>query len=165
MKETTNVNIGGQAFTADNDAYQLLNDYLDDVRSRITGDTNEIMSDIEEGIASILCEMLPSPVMVVTRSMVEQTIKRMGDPNEFGPKAKEASYEQPNNIKRLYRIRKDRVLAGVCGGIAKYFDFDASVMRLLTLALIVFGGLSFWVYVILWLIIPEEPLKSKFTKN
>ncbi len=167
MKETTNVNIGGQAFVIDNDAYQLLKDYLADVRSRISGggDTDEIMADIEQGIASIFCETLSSPIMVVTRSMVEQAIQRMGTPNEFGPKSEPYTAEQHNDIKRLYRIRTDRVLAGVCGGIAQYFDLDASVMRLLTLALIVFGGLSFWVYVILWLIIPEEPLSSRFTKN
>lgn len=162
MKETTNVNIGGQAFTTDNDAYRLLSDYLKDVRSRINCDTDEVMADIEQGLASILREMLPSPVMVVTRSMTEEAIRRMGKPEEFGPRR--SAYEQTaedetTQIKRLYRPRTDRVFAGVCGGIAKYFGVDASIMRMLTLVLIIFGGLSLWVYIIMWLIIPEEPLK------
>ena len=51
-------------------------------------------------------------------------------------------------------------LAGICGGLAAFFNLDATVLRLVTLLLILFGGLSIWVYIILWIVIPEEPLRK-----
>jgi len=57
--------------------------------------------------------------------------------------------------KKLYRSESDRMLAGVCGGIAEVYDFDPSLIRLITLALI-FSGLSPVLYLIAWLIIPSE---------
>lgn len=61
-----------------------------------------------------------------------------------------------NNIKRLYRV-PDGIIAGVCGGLAEFFGLDASLIRIATLVLILFGGLSLWVYIILWLIVPKAP--------
>ena len=56
-------------------------------------------------------------------------------------------------------LGKDQVgiIAGVCGGLADYLRVDPLVIRLLTLFLILFGGLSIWIYIILWLVVPEEP--------
>ncbi|MEZ3443061.1 PspC domain-containing protein [uncultured Alistipes sp.] len=58
--------------------------------------------------------------------------------------------------KSLYRS-SDRILAGVCGGLADYLGLDRSMVRLATLIGILFLGLSVWVYVLMWLIVPEEP--------
>ncbi len=63
---------------------------------------------------------------------------------------------ETNRKRRLYRMRNG-VLAGVCGGVAEYFGLRASSVRLVTLLLILFGGLSIWIYVLLWLIVPKEP--------
>lgn len=60
--------------------------------------------------------------------------------------------------KRLYRSRQDRKIAGVCGGLADYFEIDPTWMRLLFLLLFVFGGSSFLVYLIMWIVMPLEPL-------
>lgn len=60
------------------------------------------------------------------------------------------------NQKKLYRTRNG-VFAGVCGGIAEFFGLNASTIRWVTLLLILFGGLSIWVYIILWLIVPKKP--------
>lgn len=59
--------------------------------------------------------------------------------------------------KKLVRSRSNRVLAGVCGGLGEYFGIDPTVVRLLTLLLIVFGGLSIWVYIIALIVMPNEP--------
>lgn len=63
---------------------------------------------------------------------------------------------ETNNNKRLYRTR-DGIFAGVCGGVAEYFGLDVSLIRIATLILILFGGLSLWVYIVLWLIVPKAP--------
>lgn len=54
----------------------------------------------------------------------------------------------------------DGMIAGVCGGVAEFFGLDVSLVRIATLLLILFGGLSIWVYVILWLIVPREPANA-----
>lgn len=60
------------------------------------------------------------------------------------------------NNPRLFRSRNS-IVAGVCAGIAEYFGLDTSLVRIATLVLILFGGLSLWVYIILWLIVPKAP--------
>ena len=60
-------------------------------------------------------------------------------------------------MKRLYRTTgSDAVICGVCGGIARYFDVDPTLVRVVTVLLVAFAGLSLWVYVIAALIMPKE---------
>lgn len=62
-----------------------------------------------------------------------------------------------DNIKRLYRTEgPDARLAGVCGGIAEFFGIDPTIVRVATAVLVLFGGLSLWVYIIAALIIPRK---------
>lgn len=59
--------------------------------------------------------------------------------------------------KRLFRSRSDRMIGGVCGGIAKYFNIDPTLVRLLfVVGLLAVGG-TFWAYIIMMIVIPEEP--------
>lgn len=61
-------------------------------------------------------------------------------------------------IKRLYRSRKDRMIAGVCGGIAEYFNVDPTMVRLLWAVLTLIScGAGILGYIIAWIIIPEAP--------
>jgi phage shock protein C len=60
--------------------------------------------------------------------------------------------------KRLYRSRQERMLGGVCGGLAEYLGLDPTVVRLVFLLLFFLGGQGLLIYLIMWLIVPEEPL-------
>lgn len=62
-----------------------------------------------------------------------------------------------NNNRRLYRSRQERIIAGICGGLADFFGLNVSRVRLILLLLILFAGLSVWVYIVLWLVVPLEP--------
>lgn len=69
---------------------------------------------------------------------------------------------QQTQIKRLYRSREDRLLAGVAGGIAEYFAIDSTLARvILFLALLPAGPFGLVVYVILAAIIPEAPIDDR----
>jgi phage shock protein C len=59
--------------------------------------------------------------------------------------------------RKLYRSRTDRKLAGVCGGLAQYFNLDATLIRVLFVALAVFGGSGLVIYLVMWIIVPNEP--------
>lgn len=58
--------------------------------------------------------------------------------------------------KKLYRSKTDRKLWGVCGGLAKYFNVDPTIVRVLAVVSILFGTLGIWIYIIMALVVPEE---------
>jgi len=62
------------------------------------------------------------------------------------------------DYKRLYRARDERMIAGVCGGIAKYFNVDPTLARLLFVLAAAAGGPGLLAYIILAIIVPEEPV-------
>lgn len=60
--------------------------------------------------------------------------------------------------KRLYRSKSDRMIAGVCGGLAEYFGIDPVIVRIIFFVLLLPGGLPGIVpYVLLWIIVPYKP--------
>ena len=59
--------------------------------------------------------------------------------------------------KKLYRSRTDKKLWGVCGGLAKYFDIDPTIVRIIAVASLFVGSLGFWIYIIMTIIVPVEP--------
>ncbi len=59
--------------------------------------------------------------------------------------------------KKLYRVREGQMIAGVCGGVARYFDLDPTVIRLAWLLFCALGGSGIPVYILAAIIIPQEP--------
>jgi len=59
--------------------------------------------------------------------------------------------------KKLYRSVTDKMIGGVCGGLAEYFDIDPVIVRLIFVLAVIFGGSGILAYIILWIIIPEKP--------
>ncbi len=59
--------------------------------------------------------------------------------------------------KKIYRSRKDSIIAGVCGGIAEYFEIDSTLVRLLFVLVVLLGGVGILAYIIAWVIIPQNP--------
>ena len=59
--------------------------------------------------------------------------------------------------KKLYRSSTDRKLWGVCGGLAKYFNIDPTIVRIIAIASLFAGSLGFWVYIIMAIMVPVEP--------
>ena len=62
------------------------------------------------------------------------------------------------STKKLYRSRVDRKIVGVCGGLAEYFGIDPTLVRLLFVLGLIFVGGTLLAYLILALVIPEEPV-------
>ena len=60
--------------------------------------------------------------------------------------------------KKLYRSRTDKKVAGVCGGVAKFFGIDTTIIRLLWTLAILFIGSGLLLYIVCALVIPEEPV-------
>jgi phage shock protein PspC (stress-responsive transcriptional regulator) len=72
-------------------------------------------------------------------------------------KAKSASKKVETKVNKLYRSGKDQMIGGVCGGLAAYFSMDATLIRVIAIATILFGGIGLLAYLIAWIIIPLNP--------
>ena len=67
--------------------------------------------------------------------------------------------------KRLYRSRSDRMISGVCGGLAEYFDIDPTIVRLIAVLLVFLNGVGILAYLIMAIIVPLEGSKSAPPKD
>jgi phage shock protein PspC (stress-responsive transcriptional regulator) len=162
MNKTVTVNIGGIVFHIDENAYDRFKKYLESIRSHFTQaeGRDEIMQDIESRIAEMFQEKIKGSKHVITLEDVEQVTSQMGKPEEFGDEEEQQNTEPvvtegTRQKRRLFRNPDDKLLGGVCSGIASYFDFDAVWIRLVWLVSILFFGTGFFLYIILWIIIPE----------
>ncbi len=62
-----------------------------------------------------------------------------------------------NEVRRLYRARFNRVIGGVCYGMANYFNMDPTIVRLIWVLFTLLGGAGILAYLVCWIVIPEEP--------
>lgn len=62
--------------------------------------------------------------------------------------------------RKLYRSRTDKKIWGVCGGLANYFDIDPTIVRIVAVASLLAGTLGFWIYIIMAIVVPKEPIAS-----
>ena len=170
MKETINVNIAQQAFTMDMDAYSELTKYLEDIGRRLPETDTETMGDIESRIAEIFRERVPSPMMVITYGVVQSTMKQLGDAETFGeasrPLRSEKQSVNPLGLPRkFWRMRSPRSIAGVCSGLAIYFDIDITLVRILFILGFFMGFSTLFLYILLWIVTPQEPAEAiKFNR-
>ena len=66
------------------------------------------------------------------------------------------------NVKKLYRSTSDRMIAGICGGLGDYFGIDSTLIRLIFVVGAIFTGSAlFWAYIIMLIVVPEEPTASQ----
>lgn len=159
MNRKLSVKIGSTAFSIEEDAYRALEIYLDDIRSRLDDEVSasETMGDLEMRIADLLSNWLGNPEGVVEIYHVRRVQETIGRPEEFGElRQPQSGSSKEEGIKRLMRSHGDKVIGGVCGGIAKFTNIDPTLLRIVTLLLVLFGGLSLWIYIILWILLPIE---------
>ncbi|MDD4319022.1 MAG: DUF2807 domain-containing protein [Candidatus Peribacteraceae bacterium] len=170
MHKTVTITIGGLLFHVEDDAFERLDRYLASVRAHFSSyaDADEIVSDIENRIAEEFAEITKGRKKAVTAKDVEALTARMGtveDFKRFGGEEVPGREEPKENVEdrrkeplfrgRLYRDTDDRVLGGVCAGIANYAGIDPVIVRLLFALTIFFGGAGVILYIILWIIVPE----------
>lgn len=157
MKKTLNVRIGNVAFTIDEDAFALLNAYLEDIRNCCEESVAaETVVDVENRIGDLFAERVGENE-VVTIALVREAMNIIGSADNFGER-RATFTPQPEVKRRLYRSR-DKVIGGVCAGLAEYFGVNLTALRLIVFFCTFFGGLSLWVYIILWALIPLNPQK------
>lgn len=158
MKKTLTINLAGLVFNIDEDAYYSLQDYLKNIKTYFSEEkeVDDIMNDIEIRIAELLSEKITPARQVVTLQDIEEIIRIMGEPHEFGDpeKGKKKTYYR-TSTKRVYRDPDNRILGGVCGGLGAYMGIDPIIIRIIFVVIFFGFGAGLLIYLILWIIIPE----------
>lgn len=170
MKTTVNVSLSGRAFIIEEDAYAMLRNYLDDIKSRLSSAENEIISDVENRISEILLSKIGNVTQVVNINMIQSVISIIGAPHYFGEKSTEErkSYDTPPprygrepEPRRLMRDGRRRIFGGVCAGLASYMGTDITLIRIVALILFFCAGFGFIPYLILWIVIPKAVTREE----
>lgn len=167
MNKTININLGGYPFTIDEDAYATASHYLDALTAHFSGSDGdtEIMQDIETRMGELVHRTKGSRV-IVNKVDILEAISVLGTPEElkdidFSEATNKERKKKTNSFtlktgKRLFRDPDDKIISGVCSGLASYLGIqDAVWVRIGFVLLTMLGGASVMVYVVLWAIIPE----------
>ena len=176
MKKNITINLCGRLFQIDEDAYEMLQKYIESLRQSFghEEDGEEIVNDIEARIAELFSELNQQGFEAITIEHVKDIITRIGKPEELtdnkGTDGKEghkyesfqsAAQDIYNNVrtrtagKRLYRNPNDKMVAGVLSGLAAYTNTEAVWWRLLTVLLVLFYGVGIIAYIVMAIVVPE----------
>lgn len=174
MKKAFPANINGTVFYIDEDAYDLLNTYINQLHTAFPGqEGQEIIGDIEGRIAELFAELTADSTRVITIDDVNAVIEQMGRPSDLSdaPENAAPTGEAPGSTatadasippqpqpmrRRLYRDERNKVFGGVLSGLAIYLGWNVTIMRLLyiVLCLCTYFWPLFIIYLIAWMVIP-----------
>lgn len=181
MKKIININLSGRVIPIEDSAYEKLQAYIESLRKHFVNEEgrDEIINDIESRIAELMNEKTRKGVDAITDKDVEEIIASMGRVEDFeaveeeniktesGPQqnsGQQYQYTQTSTRRRergrLYRDSSDKILGGVCSGIANYLDIDPAIIRILFAIISFGGGIGFIAYIALWIILPPRDLEG-----
>lgn len=171
MEQTVSINLAGMVFHIEKPAYDVLEQYLSDIRQQLSQNNNaeDVLQDVENRMAELFEQRLGNRKEVITHQEVEAVKEEMGAPDSFRD---EMDQEQPNqeetkntasNPKFITRDSENGIIGGVCAGIGHYYDFDPVWLRLGFVAAVLILGGGFLVYIALWLVLPAKKKTIKTT--
>ena len=179
MKKIININLGGRVIPIEDSAYEMLKDYIESLRRFFANEEgrDEIINDIETRIAELMSEKNRKGINPITDADMEEIITSMGRVEDFeaaeelnepsatgtGSTQQEntRSYARPRRERgRLDRDSSDKIIGGVCSGIANYLDIDPAIIRILFAIISFGGGFGFLLYIILWIVLPPRDLED-----
>jgi phage shock protein PspC (stress-responsive transcriptional regulator) len=182
MKKIININFHGRVIPIEETAYDILKQYIESLRKHFANEEgrDEIINDIENRFAELFSERLQKGSTCITDDDVNTIIVSMGRPEDLEQEEMSSSTGNTGNSyqsasqqaytaeepHRLYRSTNDKILGGVCGGLASYLRIDPAIVRII-FALITFGGFGtgFLLYIILWIVVPSRSTTTNIRKR
>jgi len=173
MKKVININFQGRVVPIEESAYDMLKQYVESLRKFFANEEgrDEIINDIEGRIAELFSETLKKGSTCITDNDVNRIIDSMGRPEDFDDEEAKVKPRQPDGEekqaqsssyshqaystgepRRLYRDENNKILGGVCSGIANYLGIDPLIVRILMAVTI---GVTFIPYLVLWVAVPS----------
>ena len=172
MKQVININFQGRVVPIEVTAFELLKNYTESLNRHFANEEGkeEIINDIESRIGELFQEKITKGATCITDDDVNAIIKNMGRPEEFeamddtqtqssasssAQQEQSTGSNQPTGNKKLFRDENDKVLGGVCSGLANYFNMDVVITRIIFVVLL-FSGVGFLTYIIMWIAVPSS---------
>lgn len=190
MKKIININFHSRVIPIEETAYEILQLYIESLRRHFANEEGreEIVSDIENRFAELFSETLKKGAACITDADVEAIIASMGRPEEFegedqaapagaagGNAGSRAGQQQSGpqgdwqhggeTGRRLYRADNDKILGGVCAGLANYLRLDPAVVRIIFALMTLGWGSGVLLYIILWIVLPTRSLPTNVRKR
>lgn len=165
MNKVVTINLHGRAYQLEEPGYEKLRQYLDEAAGKLQNDPDkeEIIADLEQAIGEKLGRFVTNSKTVVMENEVEEVLKEMG-PVQSSSQA-ETNQETPKTApaaKRLYKIREGAMVSGVCMGLAAYFNWDVTLVRILFVLLILLThGFGLLLYILLAIILPAAKTSAE----
>jgi phage shock protein PspC (stress-responsive transcriptional regulator) len=188
MKKIININFHSRVIPIEETAYEILQQYVDSLRRYFANEEgrDEIVSDIENRFSELFADKLKKGAACITDDDVNAIIASMGRPEEFAGEEPETSTYTSSTAgagsntgsgpqqgygphidepRRLFRASNDKVLGGVCAGLANYLKLDPAIVRLLFVLITFTWGFGFLLYIILWIVLPTKALATNARKR
>ena len=169
MNKTVSIHIQGFAFILEEQAYEVLRKYLNDLSAILQNEEgkDEILQDIELRIVELLQEKV-SGQQVVQLEVIQEIIQLLGSPEAFGDEetstTEQTSAESTEPMvahKRFFRDPENPILGGVAGGVAAYFNIDVVFVRIFFVLFTMAFGSGIPIYIILWIVTPRAVTASE----
>jgi phage shock protein PspC (stress-responsive transcriptional regulator) len=180
MNKIININLAGRLIPIDEQAYDQLLDYLNRLKlffSREEGG-DEIVRDMEDRMGELFQDKLKKGAPCIMAEDVNAMIAIMGSPEQIENEAGEEKNQQAGSNsekkenttgkesadkerKHLGRSKNDKMIGGVCGGLASYFNVDPIIIRIALILITLAWGAGLIVYLLLWALLPENDDEPK----
>ena len=176
MKKVININFQGRILPIEEMAYENLKQYIESLRTYFEQEEgkDEIINDIECRVAELCEDRLKKGAVCISEEDIDLIIISIGRPADFeaqdgfeantsantGANQAQSNTQnvgEPTYQKRLYRDEQNKVLGGVCAGIANYLNLDPIIIRVLWILLF---GISFFAYLLLWIAVPSTSVNE-----
>ena len=166
MKKTFTINIGYSIFNIEEGAYEILNSYLNSIKTYFStiDDDSEIIKDFELRVAENFSSKISSSKQCINLNDVREMIQIMGSLDDFKEIYSDNGTETTNEDKKsnkLFRDSSNRIIAGICSGIAEYFKIDPIIIRIIFFIAV---PLNLIIYIILWMGIPSKDFDPNLRK-
>ncbi len=182
MKKIININLSGRVIPIEDSAYEQLQAYIESLRRYFANEEgrDEIINDIESRLAELMDEKIRKGADSITDADVQEMIANMGTTADFEAQEAEehatvsssagtnssssagagsSSTGSERRRGRLYRDSTDKMLGGVCAGLANYLNLDPAIVRIL-FAILGFGGFGILIYILMWIFLPPADLEG-----
>lgn len=175
MKQVININFHGQVVPIEVSAFDILKKYTESLGRYFANEEGkeEIINDIESRIGELFQERLKKGATCITDEDVNAIITSMGRPEDFetvdeisataSPNSSEQANQSTNTTgthKRLFRNENDKVIGGVCSGLANYFAIDPIIVRIIFVVISLAFGTGILAYFIMWIAVPSTATKE-----
>ena len=167
MKTIINITLGGRSIAIEDSAFEKIKAYTESLKQYYRNEEgrDEIIADIESWFSELMQEKIRKGAAHITDADVDEMIAAMGRPEDFDKEATadagdSKSYGGPNftmhEKRRLYRDESNKMIGGVCSGIANWLDIDPTVVRVLFAIISFGGGTGILIYILLWILLPAK---------